>query len=100
MAYRALEKLINLENGYRRVFRIDDLELLLFQEFDQRALIARRCPHADQVLDTALVRKGIITCPAHQISFSLSDGCATGGECSALRVHELVYEGNSVGFDE
>ena len=39
MAFHALEKLMFLEDGYRREFIIDGIPLLLFQEDGQRYLI-------------------------------------------------------------
>jgi nitrite reductase/ring-hydroxylating ferredoxin subunit len=99
MAYRALEKLINLHDGYRGVFRHDNVELLLLQEDGEVRLIDRHCPHAGQPLDSAAVTGAVITCPRHQICFSLADGRAGNANCPALGVHTVVYEGNSLGID-
>jgi nitrite reductase/ring-hydroxylating ferredoxin subunit len=99
VAYRSLELLINLEDGYRRVVRIDDREMLLLQEHGERHLCARRCPHAGQILDQAPVSADCITCPRHGIRFSLDDGEPQPDQCERLRVYEIVYEGNSLGID-
>lgn len=99
MAYRALEKLINLHDGYRRVFRHDNAELLLLQEHGEVRLIDRHCPHAGQRLDSAAVAGAVITCPRHQICFSLEDGRPGNADCPALGIRTLVYEGNSLGID-
>ena len=100
MAYRALEKLINLHDGYRRVFRGKNGELLLIQEEGELALIDRICPHREAPLDHGPVGDGCITCPLHRLSFSLSTGENVNGYARPLRVHELVYEGNTLGIDE
>ncbi len=99
MAFVALEKLINLGDGYRRVFRVENRELLLLQEAGERYLIARACPHAGQVLDEAAVDGGQITCPRHSISFELAGGRPQPPVCSAIAVFDIVYEGNALGVD-
>lgn len=100
VAYRALEKLINLHDGYRRVFRAGQRELLLMQEGEERLLIDRHCPHAGQVLDGADCRGGAIQCPRHGFRFSLTDGAVIQGDCEPLRTYPLAFEGNSVGVDD
>lgn len=100
MAYRALEKLVNLHDGYRRAFRLDHREVLLLQEDGECHLIDRRCPHQGQVLDTALVVGRRLNCPRHDIQFCLSGGPPQPPICPALVIHELVYEGSSVGIED
>lgn len=100
MAYRALEKLINLHDGYRKVVSVDGHQLLLFQSHGTPRLINRYCPHAGQALDGAMVTADTIICPKHQIQFSLSDGVSRGNACAGLGVYDLVYEGNTLGVDE
>jgi nitrite reductase/ring-hydroxylating ferredoxin subunit len=100
MRFQTLEKLINLHNGYRRQFRIDSLHLLLLQQDDEVYLLEARCPHRDQSLDAAGIDQGSIECPQHHYRFSLRDGALisfTEEPCRALRIYELVYEGNEVG---
>lgn len=99
MAFRSLEKLINLHDGYRRVFLIDGLEMLLIQEAGERWLIGRRCPHARQALDSAEIDGGAIRCSRHGYRFSLRDGQPLAADCDRLRIFDLVYEGNSLGVD-
>lgn len=99
MAYLALEKLINLRDGYRKVFRVDGKELLLLQESGQTYLIRRACPHAEMPLDGALVSGDELTCPWHLMRFSLTTGAASHPGCPSLEVLELAYEGNSLGVD-
>lgn len=100
MAYRALEKLINLHDGYRGVFRTSLGELLLIQDGEEPYLLARRCPHQGALLDEGRVSDGVITCPWHQLRFSLRDGRCVNGGCKALAIHSLAYEGNTIGVVE
>ncbi len=100
MAYRALEKLINLHDGYRGVFRTSLGELLLIQEDGEFYLLARRCPHQGALLDEGRVTDRVITCPWHQLAFSLHDGRCVNGGCSALAIYPLAYEGNTIGVVE
>ena len=100
MAFRALERLINLHDGYRRAFRIDGVEVLLVQEDGQRWIFGRRCPHADQALDQAAISGTCVQCPRHGYRFSLQDGSALGTPCASLPVYTVVYEGNSLGVDD
>lgn len=100
VAYRALEKLINLHDGYRGVFRGARGDMLLLQEQGKVRLIARLCPHQDSPLDYAPVEDGCITCPLHQLRFSLDTGQVEHGACAALAVYPIVYEGNTLGIEE
>lgn len=99
MAYQSLEKLINLHDGYRKIVSVEGRQMLLVQEAGTLHLIDRHCPHAGQVLDGAALDGAVLTCPRHLIRFSLMDGSVQGNVCSALGVHALAYEGNSVGID-
>ncbi|MDP4917580.1 MAG: Rieske (2Fe-2S) protein [Haliea sp.] len=100
MRFRPLEKLINLHDGYRREFRIDEWALLLAQEQGEVYLLEARCPHREHALDVASIRGGVIECPLHRYRFRLVDGAmlhASEEPCRALRVWPLVYEGNELG---
>jgi nitrite reductase/ring-hydroxylating ferredoxin subunit len=100
VAFRSLERLINLFDGYRRAFRIDGVEVLLVQEEGQRWIFGRRCPHAGQALDEAPVSADCVQCPRHGYRFSLQDGSALGPPCASLPVYTVVYEGNRLGVDD
>lgn len=100
MAYRSLEKLINLYDGYRGVFRVGQRDLLLLQEGGELRLLDRYCPHAGQALDQAACIDNTLRCPRHGYCFSLQDGRVLEGACPALRLYPLAFEGNSVGVDE
>lgn len=100
MRFYPLEKLINLEDGYSRQFKIDNLHLLLLQQQGERYLIEATCPHKAHPLATATIRNDVIECPLHKYQFSLKGGQLlhhTEQPCRAMRVWELTYEGNEIG---
>ncbi|MEZ5573247.1 MAG: Rieske (2Fe-2S) protein [Halioglobus sp.] len=101
MRFFALEKLINLYDGYQRRFKIDNLQLLLVQELGERLLFEANCPHRGHPLHTATIENGIIRCPLHQYEFSSRDGrllYKTEETCRALNVFPVVYEGSELGL--
>ena len=98
MAFHALEKLMFLEDGYRREFIIDGIPLLLIQEDGQRYLIRNQCPHRGASLTEGAVTAGVIRCPNHGWSFSLSDGqCRLPAPGPCLTRYTLIYDGNQLG---
>ena len=101
MRFIPLEKLINLEEGYRREFRIDYHRLLLLQYRGDLHLVEAVCPHQEHPLAEAWLEEGAILCPLHGYKFSLSNGSLlhyTEQPCRGLRVWSLVYEGADVGL--
>ncbi|GAB5449758.1 MAG: hypothetical protein Hals2KO_00860 [Halioglobus sp.] len=99
--FQALEKLINLSEGYSSRFRIDHLHLLLFHRNGETHLVEATCPHRAHLLDPASIIDGAIECPAHHYRFSLQDGSlinSPGEPCRNLRVFPLVYEGSEIGI--
>lgn len=92
---------MNLSDGYRKVFKIDALELMLAQVDGQRFLIEARCPHRGLSLEHAsLSGSGQLHCPHHHYQFDMSSGALVAHSeepCRALRVYKLVYQGNEVG---
>lgn len=100
MRYYALEKLIDLFDGYRKTFKIDEHNLLLLQEDGKRYLIESRCPHREHLLADADISGATITCPHHGYCFDLRDGHTlriTEEPCRNLRIYDLVDEGREVG---
>ncbi len=100
MRFQALEKLINLHDGYSRTFKIDNLQLLLRQDNGQLYLIGATCPHRGHPLAEADIDGNTIECPLHGYRFDLATGRAvhiTEAACSSLKAFELIYEGNEVG---
>lgn len=100
MRYFALEKLINLYDGYRKSFKIDEHHLLLIQEEGERFLVDAYCPHREHSLIDATVFGDTITCPHHNYQFDLGTGAVlacTEEPCNPLRCYSLVEEGREVG---
>jgi nitrite reductase/ring-hydroxylating ferredoxin subunit len=100
MQFYSLEKLINLHDGYVRVFRIDHHQLLLIQHRGERYLIEANCPHRSHPLNEATIDDGVIQCPLHQYRFAIDDGRvlhATEEPCRNLRTFPVAYEGNELG---
>ena len=100
MRYYALEKLINLHDGYRKTFKIDEHHLLLIQEEGARFLIESYCPHREHSLLDATVFGDAISCPHHDYQFHLNSGDVlkfTEERCRKLRIYDLVEEGREVG---
>lgn len=101
MRFLSLEKLINLHDGYRRQFKIDQLQFLLIQEQGQLYLVESRCPHREHPLLEASITGDMIQCPLHGYRFSLTSGALLrAGEepCRGLRVYLPIYSGNEVGI--
>ena len=100
MRFYPLEKLINLHDNYRRVFKIDSHAMLLLQREGELHLIEATCPHREQGLQAAALHGDEIECPRHGYRFSLRDGRvlhAAEESCRGLKVYPLEYEGNEVG---
>ena len=101
MRFHPLDRLINLHDNYLRVFKIDNLQLLLTQRLGELFILEANCPHRGHPLDQASIQEGIIQCALHQYQFSIEDGQllhATEEPCRALRTFQVVYEGSEIGI--
>ena len=101
MAFVALEKLHQLYDGYRRVFRFGGKEWILLQEDGRLYCIANQCPHLQAPLHQATVNNHQLRCPSHGITFDLRSGLPVNPlACRhALTYLSLIYEGNQVGIE-
>ena len=101
MTYFVLEKLVNLHDGYRRVFRVDGISLLLIQENGQRYLCRDMCPHKGFPMHTGTMLGSRLRCAYHAMEFDLArDGrCIQHPLQPGVKMYELVYEGNEVGVE-
>lgn len=99
MQYVALDKLINLFDGYRQVFRINHLSVLLIQENGQRFAIQADCPHRDWPLQNGVVNGREIVCSKHGWSFDLQTGRPTHpmADCP-LKTWPVSYQDNTIGI--
>lgn len=101
MAFHALEKLSQMEEGYQKAFSVAGQSLLLLQVDGKPYLIENRCPHMDVTLTQATQLPGHrIRCRAHGIEFDLESGRAAGplaNQLECLKKYPLSYEGNMIG---
>ena len=101
MRFIGLEKLINMQDGYRREFTVDYHKLLLLQHEGEHYLVEARCPHLEHPLIEAWLENGELTCPLHGYRFSLLTGrlitATREEECRPLKVWPVAYEGSDVG---
>ncbi|QLC72554.1 Rieske (2Fe-2S) protein [Pseudomonas sp. LPB0260] len=95
----ALERLLNLEEGYRRTFQVQGRELLLLVVEGRRLLLENSCPHRGAPLHTAAVNGRVLRCARHGIEFDLSSGRALNASCGNLVQLPLSYDGDRVGID-
>ena len=61
MAFQPLERLMNLYDGYRNVFRVAGQSLLLIQEEGRCYLLLNQCPHQLRPLEHAVIQLLIVT---------------------------------------
>ncbi len=103
MTFYALEKLVNLQDGYQKAFKVAGHNLLLVHENGRSYLLENACPHMGVALDRAtLLPQGLIRCNAHGIEFELDSGKALGplaNTLECLKKFEPVYQGNEIGVD-
>jgi nitrite reductase/ring-hydroxylating ferredoxin subunit len=99
MAFYPLERLMNLYDGYQRVFRVAGKSLLLVQNEGRCYILLNQCPHQLRPLDGANVKQGIITCRFHGMGFDLNTGQTNDGCNNVLQRFPVVYEGNQLGVD-
>lgn len=101
VAYHRLEKLINLYDGYRRVFQVGNLSLLLIQENGVRYLLRNHCPHKGFPLHTGTLSGSRLRCAFHAMEFDLArqGRCIQHPSQPGVEMYVLVYEGNEVGVE-
>jgi len=100
MRYYTLEKRINLYDGYRKVFKIDQHHLMLLQIEGERYLVESFCPHRAFPLSTSDVFGLKLVCPKHRYEFEIATGelvKCTDEPCRNLKVYPLVEEDREVG---
>ncbi|MFK5894760.1 MAG: Rieske 2Fe-2S domain-containing protein [Pseudomonadota bacterium] len=94
-----------LFNGFRQVFSVNDIKLLLIHINDKTYLLENKCGHFGVALDNAIIEqhqlKDIIICAQHGISFDLSTGQVVNRpweSCDPIKILECVLEEDSIGF--
>jgi len=99
MAFYALERLINLYDGYRRPFVVAGQPLLLIQEEGRRVIILNQCPHLQAPLERGSIHDGFIQCPAHGMRFDLVSGQSLDACNNGLQFLPIAYDGNQLGVN-
>ena len=94
-----LERLINLDEGYRGTFQVQGRHLLLIVVDRQPILMENRCPHQGAPLDSGTLAGTVLRCSRHGIAFDLSSGRAINAPCAPLQRLPLAYDGDRVGLD-
>jgi nitrite reductase/ring-hydroxylating ferredoxin subunit len=94
-----LERLINLNEGYRQVFKVAGRDLLLLVVDDQPLLLEDSCPHQGAPLRGATLVGTVLRCQRHGIEFQLPSGRALQASCPALKMLPLAYSGDRIGVD-
>ncbi|MEX1669394.1 Rieske (2Fe-2S) protein [Zhongshania guokunii] len=100
MHYYRLERLINLFDGYRQVFKINSHHLMLLQIDGERFLIESNCPHREYPLKSSDVDGSDLVCPQHGYRFDIRSGELrhySEEHCRNLHCFELVERDSEVG---
>lgn len=79
----ALERLINLDEGYRQTFQVGGRSLLLLVVERQPVLLENRCPHRGAPLHNATLVGTVLRCARHGVEFDLVDGQPLNATCAA-----------------
>lgn len=95
----ALERLINLEDGYRSTFQVQGRQLLLIVVDRQSILMENRCPHQGAPLHTATLDGRVLRCSRHGIAFDLTNGRPLNAACPPLQRLPVAYDGDRIGLD-
>ena len=102
MRFVALEKLINLHDGYTQKRRVGFDTVLLLQRDGTCYVIESQCPHREQALDAVHIDGAEIVCPSHGYRFSLRDGQLlhfSEEPCRGLRTWPVIYRDKTVGIE-
>lgn len=95
----ALERVLNLGEGYRQVFQLQGRSLLLMVVEGRTLLLENRCPHQGAALNKASITAGVLRCPRHGIEFDLASGRALNAPCASLVFLPVAYDADRVGID-
>ena len=100
MRFYSLDKLINLYDGYRKVFKIDLHNLILIQQAGDRYLLESNCPHRGHPLSESDIIGTNLRCSLHGYEFDIASGQlkhATEESCRGLKTYELSYQATDIG---
>lgn len=94
-----LERLINLNEGYRQTFKVAGRDLLLLVVENQPLLLEDSCPHQGAPLRSGTLVGTVLRCQRHGIEFRLPGGRPVQASCPGLKFFDLAYEGDRIGVD-
>lgn len=97
--FHPLERLINLQEGYRQTFQVGGRNLLLLVVENRPVLMENRCPHQNVPLHTATLHGTSLRCQRHGIAFDVFTGEPSVGSCPGLSLLEPAYAGDRLGVD-
>lgn len=95
----ALERLLSLDEGYRRVFQVQERSLLLMVVRGRTQLLENRCPHQGASLHNATLAGTVLRCARHGVELDLASGCALNAPSADLVQLPLAYDAERVGID-
>lgn len=94
-----------LVNGFRQIFSVNKMQLLLIHFNEKTYLLENKCGHFGVSLEQALIEHSqgsdIIICKEHGISFNLSTGKVANRSwenCDPLVILKPVLKDDMVGF--
>nr|WP_019365372.1 Rieske (2Fe-2S) protein [Pseudomonas luteola] len=94
-----LERLLNLEEGYRQRFLIKGLPVVLMVIQGKHILFEDRCPHQGASLFQGAITSDSIRCPRHGFEFDVYTGKAVNANCPELKLLNPAYERDRIGID-
>lgn len=100
MRFYSLDKLINLHDSYRKVFKIDQYNLILLQVDGERYLLESTCPHRGHPISESDINGSTLRCSLHGYQFDIASGrliAATEEPCRGLKTYPLIYQDTEIG---
>lgn len=94
-----LERLLNLEEGYRQRFVVQGMPVVLTVIEGRHVLFEDRCPHQGASLFSGAITADSIRCPRHGFEFDLITGQALNASCQRLRLIDPAYNHDRIGID-
>jgi nitrite reductase/ring-hydroxylating ferredoxin subunit len=101
MTFHRLEARANLCDGYKSVFDVSGVSLLLIQQHGRVYAVENKCGHFGIPLENGMLENHAIRCRQHGALFDLASGAVLNrvvAQCDPLRVFEVRIDGEDVGI--